>query len=105
MPTIPCYLLHFQIFHKIDGFPKKFLNVFRLKKSICIFEELSNSYLIVLPISFFPVLLRITAENRTELKKLFINTTSKQTARNYSSATAIMREIHWNENDFGIVIY
>ena len=52
----------------------KFLNVFRIKKANCIFEELSILYLIVL-ISFFLVLLCITAESRTKLKKLFIWTT------------------------------
>ena len=42
------------------------------KRANGIFEELPNLYLIVLLISFFPLLLRISAENRINLKKLFI---------------------------------
>ena len=38
-------------------------------------EELSKLYLIIFLITFFPLLLSITAENRTKLKKLFIWTT------------------------------
>ena len=45
------------------------------KKANGIFEELSTLCLIVSLISFFPLLLWITAENRTKLKKLFISTT------------------------------
>ena len=71
LPT-PCYLRHFQIFNKIDSFPKRNLNFFWIKKTNCIFEELSNLYITVLLISFFSLLLWITAENRTNLKKLFI---------------------------------
>ena len=29
----PCYLCHFQIFDKFDSFPKKYLNIFRIKTS------------------------------------------------------------------------
>ena len=39
------------------------------KRANCIFEELSNLYLIALLISFFPLILWITVENRTKLKK------------------------------------
>ena len=91
-PPATCYLSHLQIFDKIDRFPK---NVFRIRKANCIFEELSNLCLIVLQISFSPLLLWITAESRTKLKKLFIWTTKlggaqhhKQTAPDYPSATA-----------------
>ena len=42
------------------------------EKANCIFEELSNLYLIVLLISFFPPRLWITAETRTKLKNFFI---------------------------------
>ena len=42
------------------------------KKANRIFEELPNLYLIVLLISFIPLLLWITAENRTKLKTFFI---------------------------------
>ena len=68
----PRYLHHFRIFDKIDGFQKKFLNAFRIKKANYIFEQLSNLYLIALLIIFFPLLFWIAAENRTKLKKLFI---------------------------------
>ena len=44
------------------------------KKANDIFEELSL-YLIVSLISFFPLHMWFTAENRTKLKKLFIWTT------------------------------
>ena len=44
------------------------------KKTNYIFEELRNSYLIVSLISFFPLLLRITAKNRAKLTKLFTGT-------------------------------
>ena len=45
IPLAPSYLGHFQIFDKIDSFPKN---------------------------NFFSLLLWITAENRTKLKRLFI---------------------------------
>ena len=45
------------------------------KKANGIFAELSTLCLIVSLISFFPLLLWITAENRTKSKKLFISTT------------------------------
>ena len=67
----PCCSRYFHIFDKIDSFPKQFLNLFSIKKANCIFEGLSTVYLIDLLISFFPLLLWITAENRTKLKKLF----------------------------------
>ena len=110
-PPVPCSLCHFQIFDKIDSFPKNFLNVFRIKKTNCIFEELSNLYLTVLLISFFPLLLWIAAENRTKLKNYLIklenqaerNTTNIQTAPDYSSATAVMLVIVWTEHDFCII--
>ena len=44
------------------------------KKTNYIFEELRTSYLIVSVISFFPLLLRITAKNRAKLTKLFTGT-------------------------------
>ena len=78
-----CYLRHFQIFDKIDSSPKKVLNVSRLKKANYSFEELSNLYLIVMLISFFPILLWITAENITKLKKLFIWTTKSSRTQHY----------------------
>ena len=53
----PLLLRHFQIFVKIDSFPKIFLKPFRIKKTNDIFEDLSNLYLIVLLISFLPPLL------------------------------------------------
>ena len=61
MTPAPYYLRHFQIFDKID----------KKKNANCMFEKLPNLYLIVLLISFFPLALWITAENRTRLKKLF----------------------------------
>ena len=61
-------------------FQKEFLNVFSIKKgklhlTAMNCNELSNLYWIVLVISFFPLLLWITAESRTKLMKLFIWTT------------------------------
>ena len=73
-PPAPCCLCHFQIFDKINSFQKHFLNVFRIKNANCINEQLPNLYLIALLISCFPLLLWITAENRTKLKILFICT-------------------------------
>ena len=70
-----CYLPHFQIFNKIDIFQKTFWISLEWKKANCFFEELSNLYLIVLLISFFRLLLLITTDNKTKLKKLFIWTT------------------------------
>ena len=47
-PNAGCYLHHFQFFDKIDSFQKK-----KKKKNLnCIFEELSNLYLIVLFLFF-----------------------------------------------------
>ena len=72
---------------------------FRIKKSNCIFEELSNFCLIVLLISFFPLLLWIIAENRTKLKKLYIWITKSGGTQHhrhtkctwlFSSATAML---------------
>ena len=40
---------------RIDSLQKAFLNVFRIKKANCIFEELSYLYLVVLQICFFPL--------------------------------------------------
>ena len=96
---------HFQIFEKINNFPKNILSVCSIKKTNCIFEKLSNLYLIVLLISFFPLLLWNTAENWIKLKKcLFelqnqteLSTTNIQTAPDYSSATAIMLVILWTD--------
>ena len=98
-----CCFCHFQIFGKIDSFPKQFLNVFRIKKANCIFEELSNSYLTVLLISFFPLLLRVTAEvEKTiylscKIRRNKHNTTDIKTALDYLSATAIMLVMFWTE--------
>ena len=94
--TASCYLRHFQIFDKIDNFPKKFWMLWGWKKENFVFEELSNLYLIVLLNSFFSLHLWITAENKTKLKKLFIWTIKSDgtqhqqytTAPDYSSATA-----------------
>ena len=73
MTAVPSCLRHFHNFDKIDSFPNFFfLNVCRIKKANCIFEELSNLYLISLLISFIPHLVWITEENKTNLKKLFI---------------------------------
>ena len=70
IPLPPCYLHHLQIFGKTDSFLNKFVNIYRIKKELFrSLKDLSNSYLIVLLISFFPLLLWITAENRTKLKK------------------------------------
>ena len=78
---------------------QKNLTAFRIKKPNWIFEELSNFCLIVFLISFFPLLLWITAENRTKLKKLYIwNTKSGGTQHHkhtnctwlFSSATAML---------------
>ena len=68
-------------------FKKIILNVFRIKIANCIFEELSTLYLIVLLISFFPLLLWITAKNRTKLKKLFIWTTKSGEAQHHKHKT------------------
>ena len=54
---------------KLIVFQKKVLNVFKIKKGNCIFKELFKLYLIVLLISFFPLLLLISAKNRTKVKK------------------------------------
>ena len=43
-----------------------------IKNASCIFEELSNLCVIVLLISFCPLLLRITAENRAKPNNFFI---------------------------------
>ena len=107
----PCYLFHFQIFEKIVGFQKKLWIPLGRKKKNCIFEELSNLYLIVLLFNSFPLLLWITTENRTKLKKLFIWTTKsgetqhhkQKTAPDCSSETAIMLLIFWTEHDFCII--
>ena len=105
-PTAPYYLRHSQIFDQINSFSKNFLNVFRIKKANCISVELSNVYLINLLISFFPLLLWITAKNRTKLKKLYElqnqekhNTTNIQTGPDCSSTTAIMLVIFWIERE------
>ena len=58
------------------------------KRANGIFEELPNLYLIVLLISFFPLLLRISAENRINLKKLFIWTTELGGAQQTNKQTA-----------------
>ena len=58
------------------------------KRANGIFEELPNLYLIVLLISFFPLLLRISAENRINLKKLFIWTTELAGAQQTNKQTA-----------------
>ena len=41
-----------------------------IKKANCIFEKLSDLYLIVLLTGFFPLLWLITVGNRAKLKKL-----------------------------------
>ena len=52
------------------------IKTFRIKKKEnCIFDKMSKFYLIVLLISFFLLLLWITAEHGTKLKKLLIRTT------------------------------
>ena len=66
----------------------KFLNIFRIKKANSIFEELSILYLIVL-ISYFLLLLCITAENGTKLKKLFIWTTTSGGKRHHKHTNRI----------------
>ena len=55
---------------KIDSFSKKCLAVPRIKHLWSI-EELSKFCLVVLLSNFFPLILWITVENRTKLKKLF----------------------------------
>ena len=45
-PT-PCYMGHFQIFDKIDGFLKNVLNVFTAKEISYVFEQLLNLLVIV----------------------------------------------------------
>ena len=62
----------FPDFRQNRKFSKKFLNVFTIKITNCIFEELSNLYLITLLISFFPVFLWDTTENRTKLMTLLV---------------------------------
>ena len=78
----------------------------------CVFEELSNIYLIVLLICIFHLILWIKSKNR--IKQLFRNylfelqdraehdTTNIQTAPKYLSATAIMLVILWTERNFCI---
>ena len=89
-------------------FQKK-IYAFRIKKENYIFEKLSNLYLIVLLVSFFSLLLWITTENRTKNYMFELqnqaehSTTSKQTASDYSSATAIMLVIFLTELDFCII--
>ena len=99
----------FKIFNKIDIFQKIFWISLGWKKANSIFEEQSNLYLIVLLISFFPLLLWITAENRTTWR-WFTWTTKlggaqhhKQVAPDYSSATAIMLVMLWTEHDFSLI--
>ena len=67
-------------------FQKNFWMSSGYKKANCIFEELSNLYLIVLLISFFPLLLCITTENRTKLKKLFIWTSKSGGTQHHKHA-------------------
>ena len=104
-PTI-CVICRFS--KKSIVFQKK-INVFRIKKANSIFAKLSNLYLIVLLVSFFSLLLWITAENRTKnyifklQNQAKHSTTSKQTAPDYSSATAIMLVIFLTERDFCII--
>ena len=64
-------------------FQKIFWMFLGYKKANDIFEELSNLYLILLIISFFLLLLWITSENRTKLKKLFIWTTKSGGTQHY----------------------
>ena len=108
-PT-PCCLRQFQIFDKSDSFPKHFLNVFGIKQANCIFEELSNLYLIVLLISFIPLLLWIIAENRTKLKKLFIWTTKSGGTQRHKHTNCTLLFISncnnamiWTEHYFCII--
>ena len=112
LSPVPFYLYHFQIFDKIDSFPKKCFIAFMIKKGeLHVFEELSNLYLIVLLIVtflFFRVLLQkiepswknywLELQNQAKRK-----ITNIQTAPDYSSATAIMLVIFWTERDFCIV--
>ena len=115
-PPAPCYLRHFQIFDKIDSFPKKFECLYNKRRqiAICTFGELSNLYLIVLLTSFFPLLLWITAENRTIepiWRNIYMNYKIRQNITPqtyklyliYSSATAIMLVIFGTERDFCII--
>ena len=62
------------------------MNIFRIKKANYISEELSKLHLIVLLISFFTLLLWITAGNRTKMNKLFIWTTNSGGAQHHKHA-------------------
>ena len=108
-PT-PCCSRQFQIFDKSDSFPKHFLNVFGIKQANCIFEELSNLYVIVFLISFIPLLLWIIAENRTKLKKLFIWTTKSGWTQRHKHTNCTLLFISncnnamiWTEHCFCII--
>ena len=75
-------------------FQKEFLNVFSIKKgklhlTAMNCNELSNLYWIVLVISFFPLLLWITAESRTKLMKLFIWTTKSSRTQHQKQTNCI----------------
>ena len=83
----------------------------RIKQANCILEELSNLYWIVLLMSFFPLLLWITAENRTKLEKLFIWTTKPggaQHQKQTNCASLFIRNCNnacdfWTERNFCII--
>ena len=65
------------------------------------FEELLNLYLIVFLISFFPLLLWITAETVMKLKILFICTTKpgKTLNRNHTKYTWLFIRNYSNASD------
>ena len=81
------------------------------KRANGIFEELPNLYLIVLLISFFPLLLRIKQKIEPSWRIYLFelqnqakhNTTNIQTAPGYSSITAIMLGVFWTERDCHII--
>ena len=111
MTPHPLLFASFPDFWQIWCFSNFFECLHDKKKANCIFKEISNLWLTVFQISFFPLLLRIATENRTKLKKLFIwtknqvehNTANMQTAPDYSPVTVIMLLIFWSECDFRII--
>ena len=80
--------------------------------AFCLFPDFRQDRQFFMLISFFPVPLWITFENRTRLKKLFIWTTKSggtqhhkqtKTTSDYSSATGITLVIFWTERNYCII--
>ena len=84
-------------------FQKCFWMTLGQKKTNCIFEVLSNLYLIVLLINFFPFVLWITTENRTKLVKLLTQTTNLVRTQHHKQANCTWLIISNCNNDSDIL--